>query len=470
MSARRMKRGLTAPELFVGLVFVGIAVLACLSPAQSDTFWALRAGEDIWRHGRVPLVDTYSYTAAGRPWPDHEWLWQALAYALYRAGGFPLLTAGVAAAVTGAYAIAYRLMAGPWLLRIVLLLAALTLGTNVWSLRPQVASLLLLALLLSLLVRGRLALIPPLFALWANLHGGVVLGGLVMVAATITAAIYDRRRLPALALVTALGGAATLLTPLGVGLWTFIAHWMVAARQTGVSEWDPVTPFTKEGIVFWILAAGLIAIAIKRWRRLETWPDRLLAITALVLLAAAARAIRNVSPFLLVGAAAASRLLFPASSRTPGPAGAGAPARDRPRRPRHLVVLAAASAVAVAAIAACWSAPRAMLGWRPITPSAVAAIESCPGPLWNSYDVGGVLVWFVRDRPVFIDGRHDPYPPELIVEDGAVERGADYRPLFRRYAVRCAALATNAILADNLRKDGWRPRFSDAEWTVLEAP
>jgi hypothetical protein len=237
---RRGRGGLTFSELSVALLFVAIAALACLSPAQADTFWALRAGQDLWRTGHVPLVDTYSHTAAGRPWPNHEWLWQALAYGLHRAGGLPLLSLGAGAMVTAAYAVIYRLMAGrPWA-RIAILVAGLTLGTNVWVLRPQVASLLLLAVLIWLLVRGRNWLVPPLFALWANLHGGVVLGGLVMVTATAVALVYERRRLPGLALATVLGGAATALTPLGVGLWSFIARWMVAARQTGVSEWLPV--------------------------------------------------------------------------------------------------------------------------------------------------------------------------------------------------------------------------------------
>ena len=49
-----------------------------------------------------------------------------------------------------------------------------------WVLRPQVLSLFLLAVLLLLLVRERYRIIPVLFVLWANAHGGVVLGGLVL--------------------------------------------------------------------------------------------------------------------------------------------------------------------------------------------------------------------------------------------------------------------------------------------------
>lgn len=82
-----MTRGLTFSQLTAGLLFGALAACACLMPAHSDTYWHLRAGQEIWRTLHVPRVDSYSYTAAGRVWPDHEWLWQALSYALYRGGG-----------------------------------------------------------------------------------------------------------------------------------------------------------------------------------------------------------------------------------------------------------------------------------------------------------------------------------------------------------------------------------------------
>ena len=52
-------------------------------PAQNDTFWHLRAGFEAW-HGGMPLYrDTFSHTAFGQYWPNHEWLTQAVFYAAY---------------------------------------------------------------------------------------------------------------------------------------------------------------------------------------------------------------------------------------------------------------------------------------------------------------------------------------------------------------------------------------------------
>jgi hypothetical protein len=51
-------------------------------------FWTNEADNDLWGHvffGRtilatrmIPRVDAFAYTAAGRPWVDHEWLSQVV--------------------------------------------------------------------------------------------------------------------------------------------------------------------------------------------------------------------------------------------------------------------------------------------------------------------------------------------------------------------------------------------------------
>ena len=77
---------LIASRFPLTLLVVAIVFSACLMPAQSDTWWHLRTGEEIWRSGRILLHDTFTHTVSGRPWPDHEWLTQVLFYAVYAAG------------------------------------------------------------------------------------------------------------------------------------------------------------------------------------------------------------------------------------------------------------------------------------------------------------------------------------------------------------------------------------------------
>lgn len=70
------------------LFFLVVAFTACLMPAQSDTWWQLRAGQDIVERG-LQLRETFSHTQEGGYWPNHEWLSQFVFYGLYQLGGLP---------------------------------------------------------------------------------------------------------------------------------------------------------------------------------------------------------------------------------------------------------------------------------------------------------------------------------------------------------------------------------------------
>ena len=55
----------TFDRLLTTLLFLAIAIAACLMPAQNDTWWQLRAGHDMWSGRTVLLRDTFSHTAYG---------------------------------------------------------------------------------------------------------------------------------------------------------------------------------------------------------------------------------------------------------------------------------------------------------------------------------------------------------------------------------------------------------------------
>jgi hypothetical protein len=124
----------------------------------------------------LPTVERRTYTAKGHSWPDHEWLSEAIFYALHRVGGMPLLALLVAGAATATFALVWRLMVGPVLRRGALVFLTLPVTLIVASLRPQVFSLLLLVATVTLPANGRFRWLPPVFLLWANLHGAVVVG------------------------------------------------------------------------------------------------------------------------------------------------------------------------------------------------------------------------------------------------------------------------------------------------------
>jgi hypothetical protein len=470
-------RGLTFSQLVASLLFGALAVCACLMPAQSDTFWHLRAGQEIWRTLHVPLVDHYSYSATGRAWPNHEWLWEAASYALYRVGGMPLFLLGGAALAVGAMAIVYRLMVGTTGTRFGLMLLGFPLTSAIWVLRPQIVTLFMLVLLIWLLVEERFWPLPVVFWIWANAHGGVGAGGLLLASVTVVSIARARRRAPAevrravrLAVVTVLCALATALTPLGFSVWHFVGGSLALSRRNGITEWQPTLPFGPFEIAFWVLALAFVVLLVRRRHRLRdadwSWGDTAALTAALVTLPLAFVMVRNTAMFLLLAMPAASRLLGPTFRFRRSAAAAASP--DHPRL--NLGLLLGISLVELCGVLVAWRAPLPSLGWQPMSPAAIAAVRACPDRLYNRFYDGGYLIWFVPERLVLIDNRQDPFSSDFIRETTAVDTGAPYRPLFDRYGIRCAFLPVESKMIGRLTADRWSTRFRDERWAVLTAP
>lgn len=196
-------------------VLLACAVALSLNVADADLWGHVQYGRDALAHG-LPATTTYSYVAQGYPWINHEILSEyVLAIGAICLGGPGMLIikcllgmAIVGAILWNARRQGVGLIAGCALV----LLVAVTLG-NHWSLRPQLASYVLFAALLGLLsycfegwegqwqlsqgwlarLRGEapieqspltynlprlklLWLVPLLFVVWTNSHGGFLAG------------------------------------------------------------------------------------------------------------------------------------------------------------------------------------------------------------------------------------------------------------------------------------------------------
>ncbi len=292
----------TFERLATALLFLAIGAAACFAPAQSDTWWQLRTGQEIWTTGTVDLIDHFSYTVAGRYWPNHEWLSQLLFYASYRAGGLPLLTALTASVIVGAWFLIWRLTPGDYPRKHLLCALAVISSSVAWSLRPQVFTLFFVA---TTALRGSsppvLSLLPLLFLFWANLHGGVMLG-FVILASGVLALLFENRRWPALPLVVTIGClSATLMTPLGVSIWTEIPASLARLRAYGVSEWRPPSFTDPTLLPFWLLVACFIVLSLRQkpWKATAQASDATFW-GALAMLPLAVSSGRNVPMFLLL--------------------------------------------------------------------------------------------------------------------------------------------------------------------------
>jgi hypothetical protein len=454
-AGRSTRRGITFEQLALGALFLVLFGRAAHAPAQNDTWWHLRAGQDIWR-GLMPTVERWTFTARGHAWPDHEWLSEALFYAVHRVGGMALLTAMVAAVVTATYALIWRLMPGPVLRRAALVFATLPATLIIASLRPQVFSLLLLVMTVTVIVRERFLFLPFVFLVWANLHGAVVIGGVVVGVALVVALVWERRCVRTLAIATALSALAALVTPLGPRIVGLVFG---MSSEGDIAEWVPAWHTMPAGAVLGAVAAvALLAfLAIRRARALQ-WADRVLAGCSIALLPLAVRYSRLIPMFVVVALpliAAGWEAWRPARPRV----------ADRSRV--HTALLVVTAIAVVAWVGAAWIGSDPALGWEPISPAAARAVRSCPGPVYEQFADGGDVAWFAPAVPVFVDSRVDPYPHRFLGREIAAEATGEYRATFARWGIRCAFVEPVSATAHQLLADGWTTSYADPNWLLL---
>lgn len=459
----KQPRGLSFDGLMVGLLFVALGFGACLVNAQSDTFWHLRAGAETLQEGRVPLVESWSHTAAGRPWPNHEWLWQVLSYAVFSVGGFPLLTALVAAIIVGGLIVNFRLLPGSSWARFGSLACQGTLSCIVWSVRPQAISLLAAALLLHFLLRRRLWPIPLLFLGWANFHGAVAMGGAVLLAVTVASLAVDRRFGVRLLPILLLSALATIVTPMGVGLWRYVLTSVGRSSDVGINEWLPPTVRNAEGAVFFALMASFLVLLVRRRGRLSGPTAQIFGVASVVTVPLAFLYVRNI-PFALMTLAPLASVML-----TSGGAREGMRVTvDHPRF--NLALLSTAALTALTVVVVGWTSRWPRLGWRPMGDAAISALNRCPGNLYNRYGDGGFVLWFVPGKQVYIDSRQDPYPHDFVRAHIQEEtQGLSALALATR-DIRCAFLRTTSPTLPKLLAGGWKTLAADERFVVLEAP
>ncbi len=219
---------------------------ACV--ADPDLGWHLRAGEWILQHRAFPHVDDFSRFGAGRPWQAYSWLFELLLLKLY--GWFHLdgVMIYMGAMLTAITAAVYRMVSRlqPDFTKCAIITTAVMTGiSRLYTPRPWLFTILFFVLEIDILMQARrtgrrrlLLWLPPLFALWANIHIQFINGLLVLGVAASEPLLArwwktPENRLPARSLWITLAAsiAATCLNPYGPGIYK-IAHDLAA--QSGV--------------------------------------------------------------------------------------------------------------------------------------------------------------------------------------------------------------------------------------------
>jgi hypothetical protein len=282
LSASRLQSWLLAGA--AAALVLGVALRATADP---DLWWHLRTGQLILERGSIPKADPFSFTFPGAPWTNHEWLSEvvfALCFRIAGATGLTLLRVAIVAGTATMLAWLLLRRTRNAFLAALVLTAYLPLLSRLLNVRAHAFTYLLTAVVFCVLEIGRerpraLWALPPLLALWANLHGGFVLGwltaalGLIAISTGIefpprAVAIPPRRLWALLALIT----AAPLLNPLGLRLVGYLWRELGSDHAT-VSEWKSLTELPRLWPAFLMLivpAIALLLLAPARARLTET--------------------------------------------------------------------------------------------------------------------------------------------------------------------------------------------------------
>ncbi len=410
------------------LTWVGIIAFRLkFSVLDLDIWWHLKTGDWMIAHQAVPHTGLFTWTAADRPWVAYSWGYEVLlsrAYAWFGLVGIglygTLLTLGVAYSI---YWMVRRLSGRFWA---ACALAIVTCSAFLFNLmpRPVFFSMILFCVTLTLLLEanrtGRVQLLyclPLIFLLWANLHIQFIYGLFVvgLVTAVTLAERFmsrlewtplwlQRSTLPAAMLVIIFAACviATCIGPYSFHLYAVILQYAQAKTPYRmIMELQPLN-FRAYSHFVQLLLMAFAFFAVGRQKKVDAFKLGLLAVASVV----AFRTMRD-AWFICIPAAACI------ADSIRGEA-------EQEATESWLENVGVAAVVALSLLLFARSTDfntrgldRAISSFLPVNAVNYLRRHPAPGPLYNTLDWGGFLIWYMPDYPIAIDGRTDLYGDDL---------------------------------------------------------
>ena len=378
--------------------------------ADADTWWHLKTGQFLLSQHRLPVPDPFAWTTyLGKPLYageeltryfnlTHEWLAQVVLYIVYAAGRLSALTLMRAISLSLFCALAGWMVYHRTLSFYRALGAALAVGIVMHAFpedRPQYFTYVFLAVTINILdSRRRLWLLPPLFLIWANCHGGFILGW-VAVGIYCAESLYLKWRAKAVVAMQSLWVAglsailASWLNPNGFRVFQVLRNYRNSPLQSQIIEWYRPNPLELSPFTILLYGGFLVLLFNRRTARLSDW--LLLAAFG----SAGLLAWRNVVFAAWVGA-------FLIAVYLPVPIG---------QRRRLIVAEFGLAGLLLAATGILMAEGKVPLFGNSISEPAASAAEvlqqhHIQGKLFNTYAEGGYLMWRLWPQlQVFADGR-----------------------------------------------------------------
>jgi hypothetical protein len=394
-----------------------VAALAITRYADFDLWWHLKLGQTLAETGSLFRTDSFSWTFAGKPQFTGEWLADLIIWFSHRLGGMEGVTALKALILLATLALLYGALRNRCrdsrtgfmsaMLTLVLVLFAVRFRMFV---RPYLFSQLFLALYLYLFSRYEssrdergLYLLPLFQALWSNLSVGAIFGPAVFFLFAVGSPDRQKKwRRNALLLAAIV--LCSLLNPETWKIYALALDLSTDPFKQIVGEYQPLSAQILWGfgirytLQFQILALGALVwfVAFRGWKNLfhlllfalftvETVKQvRMIELSSLV------AALYCVTPL--------ERLLELIPEKL----------REGQRLASGALALLMLALIPLSVVGNTTYAFGTGIKEDAFPDGAIRFLEQerIGGRMFNSYSLGGYLIWRAPDRKVFIDGRY----------------------------------------------------------------
>jgi hypothetical protein len=269
------------PHLQRSGIYVFLISIACVHYLSNapillghyDLGWHLAAGDLIRERGTIPFQDPWSFTLGDRQWYNLSWLWDVIASVLFqytKFDGLLLFVVACGAAIVG-YLTSVCLSSGASAIAVCisifsacLLYPTFATAPNIYlAASPNTPTMLFCVIFFGeCLRRTRWFLLPVIMVLWANLHGGFLLGFLIV--GIFGGVALLRRDWASLKIYSCAGAGcfiAIFINPLGWHIYDGVADTLGHFVQANITEWQSyyenmTVPGSIPGIIYvWIFVS-----------------------------------------------------------------------------------------------------------------------------------------------------------------------------------------------------------------------
>ncbi len=390
-------------KLLLASIFLWYLIL----PIDTDLGWHLRYGQQIFQNHQIFKTNQLGFFLSNYHWQHAYSLYQLLTFTFFKFFGFWSLTFGNALLLTAVFWLITKTFPKKNILFltlsfIYLLLISQPITNLGW--RSQLFSLLgISSLYFSLLKKEKLFFFPLIFLLWANLHGGFVLG-LALLFFFLIEKIYLKEKITPFLLLALASAFATLINPFGLNLYQEIYRHTWYPLNQLIAEW--VSP-KKTSILLIILSVSTILLGLFSQKKIKNFFKKknslFLFLSWLFFLILALKARRNLAVFGLASVYLTNHLFQFKAKKI--------------RISKIIIFLIFSTSLT-------WrltKLPLTKISWTTICENskwslpcqATQYLKNNPHlcqNIFNTYEWGGYLTWHLPTHKTFVDGRMPTWP------------------------------------------------------------